>query len=75
MGKKITCGSLFLPADRELGIHSHDIIAGDILIVGLTEDDFGSLPLELMEKYERFFCWTEWILSNGEEILMISDEE
>ena len=32
-----------------------DIIAGTFLIVGLTEDDFGSLSPELLEKYEKLF--------------------
>lgn len=53
----------------------YDIIVGDFLIVGLTEGDFGSLSPELMRKYEKLFRWTEWILPNGEEILMLSDEE
>lgn len=32
-----------------------DVIAGTFLIVGLTEDDFGSLSPELLEKYEKLF--------------------
>ena len=32
-----------------------DVIAGTFLIVGLTEDDFGSLSPELLEKYEKMF--------------------
>lgn len=38
----------------ELGI-PYDIVAGTFLIVGLTEDDFGSLSPELLEKYEKLF--------------------
>ena len=32
-----------------------DIYAGPFLLVGLTEDDFGSLSSEQMEKYEKMF--------------------
>lgn len=38
----------------ELGI-PYDIVVGTFLIVGLTEDDFGSLSPELLEKYEKLF--------------------
>ena len=31
----------------------YDIIAGDFLVVGLTEDDFGSLTPEQMDKFEK----------------------
>ena len=33
----------------------YDIIAGNFLIVGLTEEDFGSLSDELIEKYRSLF--------------------
>ena len=32
-----------------------DIIVGTFLIVGLTEDDFGELAPEFIEKYEKMF--------------------
>ena len=32
-----------------------DIIVGTFLIVGLTEDDFGELLPEFVEKYEKMF--------------------
>ena len=32
-----------------------DIYAGDFLVVGLTEDDFGSLTSEQMQKFEEQF--------------------
>lgn len=38
----------------ELGV-PYDIVVGAFLIVGLTEDDFGSLSPELLEKYEKLF--------------------
>ena len=33
----------------------YDYVAGAFLIVGLTEDDFGSLSAEMIEKYTRMF--------------------
>lgn len=33
----------------------YDIIFGDFLITGLTEENFGSLSDELIEKYTKFF--------------------
>lgn len=32
-----------------------DVIAGTFLIVGLTEDDFGDLSQEYIDKYEKLF--------------------
>ena len=41
-----------------------DIYAGDFLVVGLTEDDFGSLTSEQMQKFEEQFhqprCSSVW---------------
>lgn len=39
---------------NEIGI-PYDIVVGTFLIVGLTEDDFGDLPQELIQKYEKLF--------------------
>ena len=33
----------------------YDVIVGTCLVVGLTEDNFGSLPQELCEKYAEVF--------------------
>ena len=33
----------------------YDIIAGTFLVTGLTKDNFGSLPTELVEKYTEIF--------------------
>ena len=33
----------------------YDIIVGTFIIAGLTEDDFGSLSAELIEKYSKHF--------------------
>ena len=37
----------------------YDILVGTFLIVGLSEDDFASLPEELEKKYEEMFHWEE----------------
>lgn len=37
----------------------YDILVGPFLIVGLSEDDFTSLPEELARKYEEKFHWEE----------------
>ena len=34
---------------------SYDIVVGTFLIVGLTEDDFGDLSQELIQRYEKLF--------------------
>lgn len=33
----------------------YDILVGTFLVVGLTEDDFGSLTEEMIEKYTKIF--------------------
>lgn len=46
------------PLNRSLRDSSgeiYDIIAGTFLVVGLTEDNFGSLSDEQMKEYSRFF--------------------
>lgn len=49
---------LGLPFNRPLydedGV-MYDILVGTFLVVGLTEDDFGSLPEEMIEKYTEVF--------------------
>ena len=35
--------------------HIYDVIAGTFLVVGLTEDDFGSLTEEQIQKYTEYF--------------------
>lgn len=34
---------------------TYDIIFGDFLVISLTEENFGSLSDELIEKYTKFF--------------------
>lgn len=60
-----------LPANRALYHNGeiYDILVGTIIIAGLTEDDFGSLPDELIEKYmDRFYCGEEFMKANGQYI-------
>ncbi len=47
-----------LPYNRPLADedgHIYDVIVGTCLVVGLTEDNFGSLSQELIDKYTEFF--------------------
>jgi len=59
-----------LPLNRALRDEDgdvYDIVAGTFLIVGLTEDDFGSLTDELMEKYYKLFEIPQtFVMFNGE---------
>ena len=48
-----------------------DIIAGNFLIVGLTEDSFGSLTDEQMKQYEKKFHQPETFIRMGRDILTI----
>ena len=59
---------LGLPWNRFLRVEEgfiYDVIVGTCLVVGLTEDNFGSLSEEFCKKYTEVFC--EWI--NIETIL------
>jgi len=48
-----------------------DVVAGPFLVVGLTEDGFGSLSPEQMEKYEAHFHQPETFLRMGKGILAL----
>lgn len=48
-----------------------DIIAGNMLIVGLTEDDFGSLTGEQLIKYEALFHQPECFVKMGRNIMAV----
>ena len=49
----------------------YDIIAGDFLVVGLTEDDFGSLSQEQMDKFEKLFHQPECFMKMGRSIMAL----
>ena len=59
-----------LPLNRALkddGGKIYDVIAGNFLVVGLTDDDFGSLSDELIEKFRDKFMPPEIIfMLNGQ---------
>lgn len=61
-----------LPLNRALRTDDgdiYDIIAGDFLVVGLTEDSFGSLSTEQMERYEKLFHQPEMFVRMGRSIM------
>ena len=47
------------------------MIAGDFLVVGLTEDSFGSLTPEQLEKYEQHFHQPEAFMKMGRSIMAL----
>lgn len=49
----------------------YDIICGSFLVVGLTEDDFGSLTEEQIEKYLSLYSKIEEFLVIGDRIISI----
>lgn len=49
----------------------YDIIAGKFLVVGLTEENFGSLTLEQITKYSEMFKTPEMFLMRGGQITAI----
>jgi len=53
-----------------------DIYAGPFLVVGLTEDDFGSLSSEQMEKYEKMFHSPQTFVRMGGSymVLLVPDD-
>ena len=63
-----------LPLNRALRDEQgelYDIIAGDFLVVGLTEDDFGSLTPEQLEKFEQLFHQPECFMKMGRSIMAL----
>lgn len=61
-----------LPLNRALYNDSGemvDIVAGPMMVVGLTEDDFGSLRGELLEKYTEKFKHPEKFMQFGDRIM------
>lgn len=49
----------------------YDIYAGPFMVVGLTEDDFGSLTPEQMEKYEKMFHTPETFVKMGKGLMIL----
>lgn len=52
----------------------YDIIAGTFLVTGLTEDNFGSLTPEQIQKYSELYRQPQVFMRMGEEILAVPVE-
>ncbi len=69
------CGKLLgLPLNRAMRTDDgevYDIYAGPFLVVGLTEDNFGSLSPELMEKFEAKFHQPEMFVKMGKGMMVL----
>ena len=61
-----------LPLNRK--IEDYDIIAGTFFICGLSEDNFASLPPDLMEKYKEKFARPEMFMQLGRHIIAVPIE-
>ena len=61
-----------LPLNRK--IENYDIIAGTFFICGLREDNFDSLPPDLMAKYEEKFAQPEQFVRLGKRIIAVPIE-
>ncbi len=48
-----------------------DILAGDFLVVGLTEDSFGSLTSDQIKRYEKKFHQPETFVKMGRGIMVL----
>lgn len=53
----------------------YDIACGNMLVVGLTEDDFGSLRGEFLEKYTEKFKHPERFMQFGDQIMALKIPE
>lgn len=62
-----------LPLNRALWSDGqlYDIIAGTFLVVGLTEENFGSLSEELIERYRKRFYHPELFMNIGGKLRVI----
>ena len=69
-----------MPLNRALRDESgkvYDVLSGTFFICGLTDDSFGSLSPEMMQKYEKFFHYPEVFMRMGNELrsFMVPDRE
>lgn len=63
-----------LPLNRALRSEDgdmYDVIAGDFLVVGLTDENFGSLTPEQMDKFEAMFHQPETFVKMGRSVMAI----
>ena len=70
-----------LPLNRALRDEDgdiYDVVAGTFMVVGLTDDSFGSLTVEQMQKFSDHFKVPEQFVKLGDKIVaipMISKEQ
>lgn len=50
--------------------HIYDVLAGTFLVVGLGDEDFTSLPDDLMEKFEQKFHTPEEFFQVGNRLIV-----
>ena len=50
--------------------HIYDVLAGTFLVVGLSDEDFTSLPDNLMEKFEQKFHTPEEFFQVGNRLIV-----
>lgn len=62
-----------LPLNRK--IEDYDIIAGTFFICGLSENNFDSLPPDLMTKYNEKFAQPEQFMRLGKHIIAVPMEQ
>ena len=48
-----------------------EIIAGPFLVVGLDEENFASLPEDMLQKYKRMFAQPEVFLQTQSSLLIL----
>lgn len=53
----------------------YDILAGNFLIAGLTEDNFGSLTPEQIEKFTDYFAVPEMFMKIGDNLMVLPMED
>ena len=63
-----------LPLNRALRAEDgdiYDVVAGTFLVVGLTDDSFGSLTVEQLQKFSDHFKVPEQFVKRGDKIVAI----
>ena len=55
--------------DEDGGIY--DVVAGTFIVVGLTDDDFGSVSDEMLKKYRKVFYQPECFLNIGGKLVIV----
>ena len=53
----------------------YDILAGDFLLVGLSDDDFTDLSDDLVEKYLTYYAEPQFFMRTGGRVVMVSGDK